>query len=125
MPTDRSHETIALTAPKTAPGLADEANAWLTAFERGLKRRDSEALAGLFLADCHWRDLLALTWDVQTLSARDTVIDALVGALDQFAPTDFRIAPDRTAPGSSGAPAKACSKFSSVSRHRSGPARAC
>ena len=98
MPTDRSHETIALTAPRTAPGLADEANAWLTAFERGLKRRDSEALAELFLADCHWRDLLALTWDVQTLSARDTVIDALVGALDQFAPTNFRIAPDRTAP---------------------------
>lgn len=85
-------------ASVTGHDLLSEAGAWLSAFERDLGRRDATALSALFLADCHWRDLLALTWDVQTLSGRDTVIEALMSSVERFSPKNFRIDPARVLP---------------------------
>ncbi len=98
MQTNTEQQAAQPTDAATGSGLLEEANAWLTAFARGLGRRDTGALASLFLADCHWRDLLALTWDVQTLSQREPVLAALIGSVAPFDPRDFRIDPRRTAP---------------------------
>ena len=49
--------------------LSDAASAWLSGFERALTESDYDAIAEFFLPDSHWRDLLALTWDITTFSA--------------------------------------------------------
>jgi putative flavoprotein involved in K+ transport len=55
-------------------------------------------LRALFLPDCHWRDVLALTWTIQTLGGRDTVVGALMGCASRARPKAFRIAENRTPP---------------------------
>ncbi|MGE0254926.1 MAG: flavin-containing monooxygenase [Alphaproteobacteria bacterium] len=70
---------------------------WLAAFEAALVRGDATALAALFAPDGHWRDLLALTWRVGTLSGAPAIATALTGG-DRLAATDFAIAPGRTPP---------------------------
>ena len=47
------------------------ANHWLAKFERALARSDDALLASLFQAESHWRDVLAFTWRIQTVSGRD------------------------------------------------------
>ncbi len=98
MKPESSPQVAQPTTTATSHALLDEANAWLSAFERALSQRDSSALAPLFLADCHWRDLLALTWDVLTLSARGPVLEALVQSVTRFDPANFRIEARRTPP---------------------------
>ena len=47
--------------------LATAAQNWLDRFERALAAPGTTpALASLFVADGYWRDLLALTWRIQT-----------------------------------------------------------
>src|SRR5579883_1465797 len=53
---------------------------WLSRFEEALSRRESAALRGLFQADSHWRDVLALTWRIDTVSGASAIADALVAA---------------------------------------------
>jgi len=82
---------------------AEEALAWLRAFQAALRDRDPGALAELFQLDCHWRDLLALNWSVQTTSGREAVVTALlrsvgVGSHALKSPCDFRLLADRTPP---------------------------
>src|SRR5260221_5421104 len=69
---------------------------WLARSEAALASRDEAALRSLFRADGHWRDVLALTWDIRTLSGADAIVPALkeVTAL----PSGFRTDPQRTAP---------------------------
>ena len=54
--------------------------------------------ARCFDPDCHWRDLLAFTWDIRTVSG----VEAVVSSLQQHAAStqahDFRIDPQRTPP---------------------------
>ena len=57
--------------------LAETVTQWLTAFERALAGSDDAALEVLFGPDAHWRDLLALTWNVQTFSGAKPVTAAL------------------------------------------------
>jgi putative flavoprotein involved in K+ transport len=83
--------------------LVEEAAAWLRAFEAALRDRDPGALAALFQPDCHWRDLLALSWSVRTTSGRDAVVSALLGSAGVGSsafksPCDFRLLADRTPP---------------------------
>jgi putative flavoprotein involved in K+ transport len=53
---------------------------WLSRFEKALSSPDNAALAALFHADSHWRDVLALTWRIDTVSGGDTVVAALRAA---------------------------------------------
>jgi len=71
--------------------LATSVSHWLAKFEAALPQGD---LAGLFHADCHWRDVLALTWRIQTVSG----IDAIQRELRSVETHGFRIDPQRTAP---------------------------
>ena len=41
---------------------------WLAEFEKALSGSNGASLEALFLPDSHWRDLLAFTWRVQTVS---------------------------------------------------------
>src|SRR6185503_10084250 len=74
--------------------LATSVSHWLAKFESALARHEDAALRGLFHADSHWRDVLALTWRIRTTSGREALVAALQGASAH----GFRIDPDRTAP---------------------------
>ena len=67
---------------------------WLTTFEKALAGADDAALAALFGPDAHWRDLLALTWDVKTVSGAHKIATEL----HQAGATGFAIDTQRTPP---------------------------
>ena len=58
--------------------LSDVVMRWLAAFEGALAAADGTALAALLAPDTHWRDLLALTWNITTVSGVQPVVDALL-----------------------------------------------
>jgi putative flavoprotein involved in K+ transport len=64
---------------------------WLSRFEKS----DDASLASLFHADSHWRDVLALTWRIETFSGRDAIVQAL---RKTQRPSHVAIDPDRTSP---------------------------
>ena len=71
---------------------------WLARFERVLASRDGAGLAALFHADSHWRDVLALTWDIRTVNGRDAIAEEFAVHSDRAGPSSFEVDPDRTAP---------------------------
>jgi cation diffusion facilitator CzcD-associated flavoprotein CzcO len=71
---------------------------WVVDFEQALAAPEDAGLRALFLPDCHWRDVLALTWTLQTLGGRDTVVSALKRCATRARPKAFRIAENRTPP---------------------------
>ena len=77
---------------------ATAAGSWLAEFEKTLAEPDNVLLKTLFHADSHWRDLLALTWDIKTVDGSDAVLRELKAHVGRTRPAGFRIAPNRTAP---------------------------
>ena len=71
---------------------------WLAQFERALAQPDDVLLETLLCADSHWRDVLALTWNIKTVSGGDAIVRELKAHVGRARPTSFRIDPDRTAP---------------------------
>lgn len=78
--------------------IAASAQGWLDEFERTLDTPDPAALDRLFLSDSFWRDVLALSWNLQTLAGRDTIAQELTTLAPKAAPANFKIAPNRAAP---------------------------
>ena len=78
--------------------LASIANDWLARFEKALKDSDERQLAALFHAECHWRDVLALTWGIRTVEGRETIAAELSRHARRARPAGLRIDPQRTAP---------------------------
>ena len=74
------------------------ANHWLARFERALAESDDILLETLFHPDSHWRDVLALTWHIRTVSGLDAILRALKAHVARANPSDFRTDPHRTAP---------------------------
>ncbi|MBR0740102.1 NAD(P)-binding domain-containing protein [Bradyrhizobium liaoningense] len=72
--------------------------AWLDAFERTLDKPDPASLDDLFLADSFWRDVLALSWNLQTIAGRDRIARALATLAPKATPINFRIAANRAPP---------------------------
>ena len=72
---------------------------WLAAFEQALLAADAKALEALFLPMSHWRDLLAFTWGVTTVSGASAIATSLAQHAGDKAAGDFRIDTARTAPG--------------------------
>ena len=52
----------------------------------------------LFHPDSHWRDVLALTWQIKTVDGSDAILRELRAHAGRAQPARFRIAPNRTAP---------------------------
>ncbi len=50
---------------------------WLAQFEKALCAPDDASLEALFRPDAHWRDLLAFTWQVKTVSGARQIVAAL------------------------------------------------
>ena len=76
--------------------LAAVVQAWLAQFEQAL--RDEAALKGLFTAGGYWRDVLAFTWDIETVHGRDAIARALGAQAERTTASGFELAPNRTAP---------------------------
>ncbi|TCU73405.1 cation diffusion facilitator CzcD-associated flavoprotein CzcO [Bradyrhizobium sp. R2.2-H] len=74
------------------------AQGWLDEFERILGRPDPATLDPLFLADGFWRDVLALSWNLQTIAGRDAITQELTARAPKAAPTGLNIAPNRAPP---------------------------
>jgi putative flavoprotein involved in K+ transport len=74
------------------------AQRWLADFEKALASGDAAALEGLFERDSHWRDVLALTWRIGTVSGVQAVARGLKEHAARSRPQGFRLDPDRTPP---------------------------
>jgi cation diffusion facilitator CzcD-associated flavoprotein CzcO len=77
--------------------IAVSAQHWLAQFETALAVSDNNELKVLFYPDSFWRDVLALSWRLQTLNGAPAIRKELL-ALARPAPKNFRITPDRAAP---------------------------
>ena len=79
-----------------ADTVATIAEKWLAQFERALAAPSRARLETLFHADSHWRDVLALTWHIKTVSGAEAILREL--GTHAARPTGFRLDPHRTAP---------------------------
>jgi cation diffusion facilitator CzcD-associated flavoprotein CzcO len=71
---------------------------WLGQFENALAKSDEKQLKALFHADSYWRDVLALSWSIQTRNGADAILKELPTHALRAAPSGFAIDPDRAAP---------------------------
>ena len=71
---------------------------WLAQFENALAEPDGTALSVLFHPDSHWRDVLALSWNIQTVNGVDAILSELRAHAHGAVPGNFSIDPDRAAP---------------------------
>lgn len=71
---------------------------WVERFNDALARQDSTALAALFEAESDWRDIVALTGTIRTISDRDSVVNALAEAATASGAADFALAEGRLPP---------------------------
>jgi hypothetical protein len=85
-------------AKTEAESVATGVERWLAQFERALAASDDALLVKLFQPDSYWRDVLALTWNIQTVAGAVPVLRELKAHVDRAKPMGFRIAPHRAAP---------------------------
>lgn len=74
------------------------ADNWLAQFEEALSKPDDGLLKTLFCQDSHWRDVLALSWNIQTINGADGILRELKALAPSAAPSGFAVDPDRRAP---------------------------
>jgi hypothetical protein len=82
------------------PRLTPQADAeyWLAAFEAALQSHDAAAAAEWFLPDGLWRDVLAFTWNIQTMAGRPAIEATLRQTIARTQATNCHIPPRRTPP---------------------------
>ncbi len=78
--------------------IATIADHWLARFEAALAEVNVVLLKTLFHPDSHWRDVLALTWQIRTVNGLDAILRELIAHVGRAHPTGFRTDPNRTAP---------------------------
>lgn len=78
--------------------LSVAADAWLARFEDALATPDDGLLTNLFQADSYWRDVLALSWNIQTINGAEAILEELKACAPRAAPCGFAIDPNRRAP---------------------------
>lgn len=74
------------------------ADTWLAQFDEVLSKPDESLLRTLFHPDSYWRDVLALSWNIQTLNGRDAILRQLPALARDMRPAGFAVAPGRAAP---------------------------
>ena len=74
------------------------AQVWLDSFNSALCANDASRLGGLFRPDGHWRDLLALTWTIVTVSGRPAATEELLTAAARAGAHRFEINLKRSPP---------------------------
>src|SRR5215471_4216490 len=78
--------------------VAIAAESWLSQFEAAVTGNDTEALKLLFHPDSYWRDVLALSWNIQTFNSADAILGELHLHARRAAPHGFAVDPERAAP---------------------------
>ena len=71
---------------------------WLARFEEALTGPDDGLLKSLFCQDSYWRDVLALSWNIQTVNGANAILRELRTCAASAAPRGFAVDPDRRAP---------------------------
>jgi cation diffusion facilitator CzcD-associated flavoprotein CzcO len=71
---------------------------WLTQFEGALATSNDTLLKTLFHPESHWRDVLALSWNIQTINGAAAILRELKAHSGRARPTGFAIDPDRAPP---------------------------
>ena len=99
--------------------IAVAADRWLAQFEDALVKPDDGLLKSLFHPDSYSRDVLALSWTLQTVNGRDDILATLKAQAARASPSGFAVDPDRAAPREVTAPAPARSRRSSGLKPRS------
>ena len=86
--------------PKTQPMASweDQVTRWLLLFEQALSSASFDTLRELFHEDCHWRDLLAATWEVKTVSGLRNILALIESFTPDTRPYGFQITQDHAAP---------------------------
>ena len=74
------------------------ASNWLSAFEAALAARDAGRIGDLFHDDCHWRDILAFTWDLSAARGRESVAAGLAEKQADAQAHGFHLPPGRKPP---------------------------
>ncbi|MGN6574000.1 MAG: flavin-containing monooxygenase [Pseudolabrys sp.] len=85
-------------AERTHANAPAEAAAWLDRFAAALTANDAGAASALFIETGLWRDILAFTWTIETMSGRAAIAARLVGTMARTRPVNFTIPPARTPP---------------------------
>ena len=83
--------------------ITNQIDEWLINFNQAISSKANketaiELLDELFLDDCHWRDLLALTWKIQTLSGKNNVINKIYESVLNVQAKDFLVDKNRAQP---------------------------
>ena len=81
----------------------NEVDNWLLSFNNAISSKNSKKetltnLDKLFFEDSHWRDILALSWKIQTISGKQNIIKKLNDKILDFTARDFSIDLERTSP---------------------------
>ncbi len=76
----------------------EAAQAWFGNLEATFGAQDTAAAIALFLPDGLWRDVLAFTWNIQSMSGRDGIAATLNANLARTKPRNFHIPESRTPP---------------------------
>jgi cation diffusion facilitator CzcD-associated flavoprotein CzcO len=71
---------------------------WLSAFESALNSQDLAQISDLFHQNCHWRDILAFTWDLSAAQGRESVAAGLAAAQESTAARGFHLPSGRKPP---------------------------
>ena len=71
---------------------------WLAQFESAIATPDESSLKPLFHPESYWRDVLALSWNLQTVNGANDILRDLKAHAVSAAPRGFAIDPDRAAP---------------------------
>ncbi len=82
----------------TEPTASQIIQSWLNRFNAASIAADPAALAALFLADGHWRDIAGLTTRIATYSGHPSIAATLASGLQHSHAHTFIIAPDRFPP---------------------------
>lgn len=83
--------------PVVVESLTSIANDWLAKLERALATGDDAAPIEIFHAESHWRDVLALTWGISTVSGAQAIAAQLSKSVGAKA-SGFKVDPHRTPP---------------------------
>jgi putative flavoprotein involved in K+ transport len=68
-----------------------KAQRWFRDFEAALTAGDVDGVAGLFLEDSYWRDLVSFTWNLKTVEGPAEVADLVKATVDYVQPSGFAI----------------------------------
>jgi cation diffusion facilitator CzcD-associated flavoprotein CzcO len=80
---------MTISEPLAVTACREIAGSWLAGFEAAVQAGDTQAVAGMFLADGYWRDILALTWDLRTFAGRDRIAAGLAAWRPARSPAGF------------------------------------